>query len=82
MYIHIGEDVLIRAKDLVAIIDKESASSSMNTEEFLQREEGLIINLAKGHYKSVVITTDQIYYSPLASATLKKRTAKLSVHEF
>ncbi|MDQ0271973.1 extracellular matrix regulator RemB [Cytobacillus purgationiresistens] len=82
MYIHIGEDVLIRTKDLVAIIDKESASSSKNTEEFLHRDKGLLINLSKGDYKSIVITTDHIYYSPLASATLKKRSSKLSVQEF
>ncbi|MBD7939572.1 MULTISPECIES: extracellular matrix regulator RemB [Cytobacillus] len=79
MYIHIGEDVLIRAKDLVAIIDKESVGSSINAEEFLQRDDTSYTNLAKGVYKSVVITTDHIYYSPLASSTLKKRTRKLIV---
>lgn len=82
MYIHLGEDVLVRSKDIVAIIDKESAGSSKYAEEFLERQDHSVINLSKGSYKSVVVTTEKIYFSPLASGTLKKRSQKLSVQEF
>ncbi|MBT2687234.1 DUF370 domain-containing protein [Bacillus sp. ISL-47] len=82
MYIHVGEDVLVRARDIVAIIDKESAISSKYAEDCLERQDDSVINLAKGSYKSVVVTTGKIYFSPLASGTLKKRSHKLSVHEF
>ena len=82
MYIHIGEDVLVRARDIVAIIDKETALASEYAEERKEDLEEPVVNLAKGSYKSVVVTTEKIYFSPLSSGTLKKRSHKLSVHEF
>lgn len=82
MYIHVGEDVLVRARDVVAIIDKESAITSNYAEECIERKDDSVINLAKGSYKSMVVTTEKVYFSPLASSTLKKRSQKLSVHEF
>jgi len=29
--------------------------------------------------KSIVVTTDKVYYSPVSSATLKRRTTRLPV---
>ncbi|WP_080843608.1 extracellular matrix regulator RemB [Cytobacillus gottheilii] len=82
MYIHVGEDVLVRAKDIVAIIDKESSSSSPYAEEFLRRYEKEAVNLSKSGFKSVVITTEKVYFSPLSSNTLKRRSGKMTVPEF
>lgn len=82
MYIHVGEDVLVRARDIVAIIDKESSSSSSYAEEFLRRYEKEAINLSKSGFKSVVITTEKVYFSPLSSGTLKRRSGKMNVAEF
>lgn len=79
MYIHIGEDQNIRIKDVIAILDKESASSAY-IEEFLIHHQNHCINLAKGPFKSVVITHDHVYLSPLSSGTLKKRSSQNSVH--
>lgn len=74
MYIHIGEDLNIRAQDVIAILDKESVNSSSFVEEFLKRQQESVINLSKHSFKSVVITKDKVYLSPLASGTLKKRS--------
>jgi extracellular matrix regulatory protein B len=82
MYLHIGEDTLVRTSEIIAILDKESASYSTILEEFLSYREQETVNLSKKEYKSIVVTTDQIYYSPLAAGTLKKRTHKLTVQEF
>lgn len=82
MYVHVGEDILVRTKDIIAIIDKESVNSSQSVKEFLDRHDQHVFNLAKGSFKSIVITTDKVYFSPLASGTLKKRSSKLSVQEF
>ncbi|TYS64405.1 DUF370 domain-containing protein [Bacillus infantis] len=81
MYVHIGEDILVRTRDIIAIIDKQSVSSSKYIEEFLQQHDQ-VVNLTKGSFKSIVITGDKVYYSPLASGTLKKRSYKLTVQEF
>lgn len=82
MYLHVGEEVLVRTKDIIAILDIESASASPFMEEFLARQDREIVQLAKGSVKSIILTGNHIYYSPLASGTLKKRSQNLSVQEF
>lgn len=82
MYLHIGEEVLVLTKDIIAILDIDSANSSAFMEEFIARQNQQIVQLAKGTVKSIVVTGNQVYYSPLASGTLKKRSLKLSVQEF
>lgn len=82
MYLHVGEEVLVRTKDIIAILDIDSTSTSPFMEEFIARQEQQVVHLAKGTVKSIVVTGNHIYYSPLASGTLKKRSQKLSVQEF
>lgn len=74
MYIHIGEDLNIRAKDIIAILDKESVHSSEFITEFINFHKEKIINLSKKNFKSIVITNEYVYLSPIASGTLKKRS--------
>lgn len=81
MYIHIGEDLNIRAKDIIAILDKGCVNSSQLVEEFLQHHSEKLINLSKNPFKSVVITYDKIYLSPIASGTLKKRSNQKNIQE-
>ncbi|MEH7074456.1 extracellular matrix regulator RemB [Neobacillus drentensis] len=82
MYIHIGEDINIRARDIISILDKESAKNSPLVEEFLKSHKGKVINLTKNPFKSVIVTYDNIYLSPISSGTLKKRSNQMSIHEF
>ncbi|WP_306461669.1 extracellular matrix regulator RemB [Robertmurraya kyonggiensis] len=82
LYVHLGEDILVRTKDIVAILDKETVKSSQSMKELLESESNKIVPLTKGDFKSIVITVDAVYYSPLASGTLKKRSAKLAIQEF
>ncbi|WP_318506448.1 extracellular matrix regulator RemB [Bacillus sp. T3] len=77
MYLHVGEDVSIRTKDIIAIIDKESMNSSPFMDIFIQNQQEQVFNLAKGPYKSVVITLDKIYFSPFSSWNIKKRSQGL-----
>lgn len=82
MYIHIGEDLNVRVKDVIAILDKESVNSSSLVEEFLKCYKGDLVNLSKTQYKSIVITQTQVYLSPLASGTLKKRSNQVHIQDF
>ena len=82
MYIHIGEELNIRAEEIISILDKESANQSPLVNEFLKKQCKKVINLSKNPYKSVIITYDKIYLSPIASGTLKKRSNQMSIHEF
>ncbi|MFD1019402.1 extracellular matrix regulator RemB [Thalassobacillus hwangdonensis] len=75
MFIHIGDDHVIRSKDVVSIIDHTLISSSTIVEEmiFNQRKEKNVIENQDNDAKSIVITKDAIYFSPLSVMTLKKR---------
>lgn len=82
MYIHLGEDMVIQARDIIAILDKDSANHSPLIEEFLNRQDGLNANLSKPLFKSIVVTTENVYFSPLSSGTLKKRTGQANRIDF
>ncbi|GGC94794.1 hypothetical protein GCM10007216_26890 [Thalassobacillus devorans] len=75
MFIHIGDDQVIRSKDVVAIIDHNLISSSSIIEEMIynQRKEKNVVEMQTQEAKAIVITEDRIYFSPLSVMTLKKR---------
>jgi hypothetical protein len=82
MYIHIGEDINIRARDIISILDKGSVNNSPLVEEFLKARKEKVINLSKNPFKSIIVTYDNVYLSPISSGTLKKRSNQMSIHEF
>ncbi|MDQ0220932.1 DUF370 domain-containing protein [Peribacillus cavernae] len=79
MYLHIGEDILVKTDEVIAILDKQILQSSFIMREFLDRKKEMTVNLAKGSIKSIVVTNKHIYYSPLASVTLKKRSQQKTI---
>ncbi|MFT8321804.1 MAG: extracellular matrix/biofilm biosynthesis regulator RemA family protein [Bacillus sp. (in: firmicutes)] len=82
MYVHIGENILVRALDIVTILNKQTMASSEVTVEFLEKQKKRIVHAENSSCKSIVITRDAIYFSPIASNTLKKRSYKLTVQEY
>lgn len=81
MYIHIGEDINIQVRDIIAILDKESINDSTLAQEFFSHHNDKLLNLAKGSFKSVIITSTKVYLSPIASNTLKKRSQQMMIQE-
>ncbi|TRM11063.1 DUF370 domain-containing protein [Lentibacillus cibarius] len=79
MFIHIGNDHVIREEDVVLIIDRNMITSSVIMEELMDNA-----NVKQKVYgpsdeaKSVIITTEQIYYSSLSVAALEKRAGMVS----
>ena len=76
MFLHLGGDVVVDEKDVIAIIDIESATLAATTRDFLRvvEENGSITSIGeKGKEKSFVITADSVYLSPISSFTLMKR---------
>ena len=74
MYLHIGEDILVKTDDVIAILDKKLLQASPIMSEFLEKRVDVISHLTKNSVKSIVVTEKQVYYSPLASVTLKRRS--------
>jgi len=79
MYLHLGGDVAVRIKDIVAIMDMETTSTSKKTREFLKitQKNGEIISVNNELPKSYVIIIQnkrtKVYISPISSQTLLKR---------
>ena len=80
MFIHIGNDHVVRAREIVAIIDYSIISSSSIIKETMEHweEEKKIIGPASTA-KSVIITSDHVYLSSLSISTLKKRSSMNSM---
>jgi hypothetical protein len=80
LFIHIGENVVIPLKDIIAIMDIESASMSDDTRQFLKTadEEGFIRRVSAEEPKAFILAEidkkSVIYYSPISSLTLCKRS--------
>jgi extracellular matrix regulatory protein B len=79
MYLHVGGGTLVKSDEVIAILDKQMLQSSLIMEEFLEKKKGISQNLAKNAIKSIVITDKHIYFSPLASATLKRKTIQQAI---
>ncbi|GEL76318.1 extracellular matrix regulator RemB [Tenuibacillus multivorans] len=79
MFIHIGDENVIRSRDVVSIIDYNLFNSSSIIEEmiFKQRESGNVSDSSYEEAKSIVITVNHIYFSSLSVSTLNRR-AQLS----
>ncbi|MEC5425052.1 DUF370 domain-containing protein [Virgibacillus sp. C22-A2] len=79
MFIHIGNNNVIRSKDVIAIIDYNLISSSIIMEEMMtESSKKKIVVGPTVDAKSVMITRDVIYYSTLSVSTLKKRASMIS----
>ena len=81
MFLHIGGDVVIPMKNVIAILDMETTTLSKDTKEFLRvaEEEGFINAISADLPKTFIITEmdkkSKIYLSPISSVTLQKRAA-------
>ncbi|AFQ42115.1 extracellular matrix regulator RemB [Desulfosporosinus meridiei] len=78
MYIHLGGDVLLKTDRIVAIIDLEMTKLSHVNQIFLDKvhKDNRKINYIseKGREKTLVVTMTDLYFSPISSITLLKRS--------
>ncbi len=75
MFLHVGADVVVSLKRVIAILDLRSSKEAESTREFMamaQRHKR-VHDVAGGEAKSVVLTDQEVYLSPISSLTLKKR---------
>jgi extracellular matrix regulatory protein B len=75
MFIHLGGEKIIRAVELIAIFDVSIEASSKISKSFIMNavKEKNTEQIGEEEPKSVVVTIDKVYYSPISSTTLKKR---------
>ncbi|MBQ9980332.1 MAG: DUF370 domain-containing protein [Oscillospiraceae bacterium] len=75
MYLHLGQNVIVRERDVLGIFDLEITSQSKRTRQFLAAAEkgGRAVTVSDDLPRSFIVTADKVYISPLSSATLQKR---------
>lgn len=79
MFLHIGADVEVMKKDIVAIIDIDSINNSKISNDFITnaKKEGNVFSISEDIPKSIVLLNNnkktELYLSPISSATLQKR---------
>ncbi|MBQ8108472.1 MAG: DUF370 domain-containing protein [Ruminococcus sp.] len=83
MYLHIGNDYMIRTKDLVGIFDIENTSVSKITRDYLANSgrRAKVVYCTYELPKSFVVCLDEeltetVYISRISTATLLKRIRK------
>jgi hypothetical protein len=75
MFIHLGGQIVVQTKDLIAILDYGNKETEKKLSTFLdhsQKQESLVW-ISKEETKSIVITDQYIYASPISSLTLNRR---------
>lgn len=82
MYLHLGQDTLLRTKDILGIFDLDTSSLSRHTRDFLARaqQDNRVITVSEELPKSFIVTVHQppkVYISQISATTLKKRSGFL-----
>ena len=87
MYIHLGQDTVVRKEDVVGIFDLDTATISKHTRDYLAKAEkaGEVITITTELPKSFIVCRDlrrksgrTVYISQISSSTLLKRAAFLT----
>ncbi len=79
MYLHIGSNMVVRKKCIIAILDMENTTTSKNGRIFFEKAQksGIIVSVSEELPKSYIVCEENgeilIYISPISSTTLMKR---------
>jgi len=80
LFLHLGENVVVPIKDIIGIFDLQNTMYSSDTIQFLRlaEEDGFVERITEEQPKSFIIAEvnnkSKIYFSPISSTTLTKRT--------
>ncbi len=79
MYLHLGQETVVRTADILGIFDLENTSLSKYTKEFLKEmtTQNRVVNVSYEMPKSYVLCQNKgehtLYISQISTQTLKKR---------
>ena len=82
MYIHLGQNTVVKTSDIVGIFDIDNTSVSKNTKALFAdfEKKKRVINVSFEIPKSFLLVKQGdesfIYITPISSATLKKRWSR------
>ena len=80
MYIHLGNETVVKEDEIIGIFDIETTTISKNTRNFLEKAEKqkTVINVSYELPKSFIVTNNKgkkrVYISQISPQTLQKRS--------
>jgi hypothetical protein len=83
MYVHIGGETVVRSDEIIAIFDLSISDTSKVSQQFISQAEqqAQLVKVSDEPAKSIVIVKDKVYYSPISSSTLKRRSKQMHASE-
>ena len=80
MYLHLGQEVVVRHSDIIGVFDMDNTTISPHTRDYLRQAEtdGRVTYVSMELPKSFTVCApkggkDQVYISQIAPSTLRKR---------
>ena len=75
MYLHIGEDTLVRDKDIIGIFDMDTSTVNKATRDYPKKAEKdkRVIYVNYDLPKCFAVTDKNVFVSPINTGTLNKR---------
>ena len=85
MYLHLGQEVVVRNADILGVFDMDNTTISPHTRDFLRQAEhrGCVTYVSMDLPKSFTVCApkgggaDQVYISQIAPSTLRKRAKQM-----
>ena len=80
MYLHLGQDTVVRTGSIIGVFDLDNTTVSKHTRAFLTKaqQEGRVVNVSAELPKSFILCAEEgvqrVYLSQLALVTLLKRS--------
>ena len=80
MYLHLGQDTVMRTGSIIGVFDLDNTTVSKHTRSFLTKaqQEGRVVNVSAELPKSFILCAEEgvqrVYLSQLAPVTLLKRS--------
>ncbi|MBR4123031.1 MAG: DUF370 domain-containing protein [Clostridia bacterium] len=82
MYLHLGQEVVVKEEEVVGIFDLDTSTVSKHTRKFLniEEKEKRVINVSYELPKSFIVCSKgkkdkKVYISQISSVTLNKRSS-------
>lgn len=86
MYLHLGQEVVVRNADIIGVFDMDNTTISPHTRDFLRQAEndGRVTYVSMELPKSFTVCApkekrgdQQVYISQIAPSTLRKRAKRI-----
>ncbi|MBP5416663.1 MAG: DUF370 domain-containing protein [Clostridiales bacterium] len=75
MFVHIGGEYTILIDSIIGLVNLETVQASSDVNAFLrqQEEENILEYVSEEIPRSLILTDERVYISPISVTTLKKR---------